>query len=211
MSLFKINNGELIINEDYVRGIPAFKKILDNTKPISGDADGKKHRYAYRELMYVHLMTDPLCHLEGLQEEERENAALIQSGVSKMRDVTGRIIEWKVTEPLKAAIKVNKNVVDNIPYVKVLRNLKTYLNNASILIEILNSQAVLVIQKIQESEPEPEDIERLVTGMNNVLSMTDKVKNALDTLPKLENQVKEAITNQQDILIGGKTKRGRMD
>jgi hypothetical protein len=83
MQFFKIVNGVVELARDEISIYPTIKTIISRDKggKVSGDHDGRKKIYAYRELTYVYLMCDynayPTQH--GLSNKEAHRYAVEHS------------------------------------------------------------------------------------------------------------------------------------
>jgi hypothetical protein len=105
IDIFIINEeGLLELNKNEVRSIPAFREVIARDKggKIFGDNEGRKKLFAYKELMYIHLVTHPSTIYRDLPKEAREIAS------KKLADLPE---EWKPDKVINNAIEAYKELI----------------------------------------------------------------------------------------------------
>lgn len=103
--IFIINEeGLLEINKKEARSIPEFKEIIirDKGGKVDGDYDGRRKYFAFKELMYVHLVTHPSTIYRDLPKEARH---------LKAKDHADLPDTWKPDTIIQAAINKYRELI----------------------------------------------------------------------------------------------------
>ena len=144
-SFFKVENNIIIIDKDYVRGIPEFRTILERKRVCEGDSDGRKKIVAFNELMYIYIRASRFSypHKAGMSEKEVEKEAIrtstLESNYKPDEEVKLAIQRYKEIEELtlptlntistvlrglRTADKICHGIIDNIEEVMQAQELK---------------------------------------------------------------------------------------
>ncbi|HNQ21309.1 MAG TPA: hypothetical protein PKI46_09630, partial [Bacteroidales bacterium] len=146
--LFKIENHVLVLDKEYLRGIPEFKVILERQYKVDGDADGRKKRYNYQLLYYVYMVADMFSYpnKEGLGEKDVHLAACKESKLP---------LDFKPDDEVKEAIAKYREIqIKTIPALATLNTIIRGLKTADtlsrrIILNIESKLEQLEIKKIQ--------------------------------------------------------------
>lgn len=187
MEWFKIEDGIAVFDKPAIAIYPNIKKLLarDVGGKVTGDPDGRKKLYAFREMTYVYFKCDyrayPAQH--GLTENEAHLYAAKQANLGKdykPDDLVLAICKQYTDEHLtqakhsiKTLIRVfalNEKIVE-----KIEKNLRDSLQletlSAPMITELLNYQNALI--KIASDIP---DIAKKLKTAMNLLEEEERVK-----------------------------------
>lgn len=206
----------LIIDKDYVRGIPEFKIILERDKGTKGDIDGRKKHRAWKELMYIYMNASFFSYPNkgGYSAKETHLAAIKESGLEE---------NYKPDEEIKAAIEkykqIHKDILPTLNTIAtVLRGLKTADTIAQGIVEnIEDTLEILKKAKQNRAEGEPTNLiqdiantANLISQLDQVLSIANKLPKTIETLEALENRLKKEISGT-NLARGGQEIGNRAD
>lgn len=200
--IFRIENDLLVIDKDYVRGIPEFKIFLERDKGGKGDADGRKKLRAWKEFMYLYMRaslfsypnkggySEKECHTAAVKEAELEDNykpdAEMKTAIEKYRQIHKDILPTLTTiatalRALKTADTIAKGIVENI----------------ETTIELVNKK------KAEKVEGEPNNLlddiastSSLIAQLDQVLQIVNKLPKTIETLESLDNRLKKEIAGQ---------------
>ena len=184
--LFVINfmKGTLEINKDEVREIAEFKAIIERDKggKIKGDIDGRKKRFAKKELYYVYIMADWFNMYAILNDSRRHQRALEETGLIAIEG-------WKPDEVIEAAIaKYRVDMVELSPIAKTYLHSRQSLDALGDDIALLNDYSNDLRQKIS-------DCKGVINNMNGYEEELGKAQNALSSYIKKLNENNKEIFN----------------
>lgn len=218
--IFKINeDGLLEINKPEIRGIKAFREIVERDKgqhTKKGDYDGRKKLFAFKELMYVHLYSSVAGIYKDLPEDAKHANCKRDA---ELHDT------WKPDSVIKRACeKYNKIETLSAVY-------HAYINTSKGLFSIgedvkfFNTQKERARAKIQENikilevtelEEEKQRLEaqintatnKLLDWNNKILAITNSLPTAYATLEEIHKKVIEE-SQKSKVLYGGGTVNNR--
>jgi len=163
ISLFKLSDGNLVVNTIELLGIDSFRSIIKDNK------GAKEH--TFKELMYVWLIADnnsPINKL-GKSGKEANNMAIEKAGLSA---------DWKPSNSIKQAIVDYKDFNSNIATDVVSELLKVFGYYTKVVGKVRKS-----IENLLESEAlnKTQAIE-LVELMNTVITISKNIPNEVRNL-----------------------------
>lgn len=100
MKIFHIPKGSYtpeLVPEFYE--IECFKEIRHRLRKCEGDSDGRKKVLNFKELSYIHFMTDHASKHSMLEDEDRDESVKIELGMPK---------GWKADETVQQCIEMIK-------------------------------------------------------------------------------------------------------
>lgn len=199
--IFKIEEGLLVIDKDYVRGIPKFRKILERDKGSVGDFDGKKKEYAFKEFYYIKMVADKFCYpaQAGLNEKETHLCAIKES---QLPDT------YKPDKEIKDCIEKYKEIQDlTTPTLNTIHSLLQGLKVSNVIcrniIKNIESTIELMENDRQKSieNNSPIDLAKdlaMTTALIQQLEQLNKIGNnipkTIETLEKLEEKLSKEIS-----------------
>lgn len=215
IDIFIINEeGILELNKKEARDIPAFKEIIirDKGGKIFGDYDGRKKLFAYKELMYVYLVTHPSSIYRDLPKEAKHLKAKAFADLPE---------DWKVDELINNAIEAYK---ETIPLSAVFHS---YLNASSAVyalgedLQFINTLREKVRNRIIDKTKElegivtEEDIQRINAEIDvattrlmdlgaKITTLSNNLPTAFETIDKLKVKLLNESQGGAAIYGGGK-------
>lgn len=183
--LWKLENGLLTFDKEYLRGIPEFKAILERKIVTKGDSDGRKKLENWKLLYYVHIVADLFTYPNqgGYNEKETHKAAVKEAQLPE---------DFKPDSEIKEAIAKYKEIqLATLPTLSTISNtLKGLKLSDTIVKNIINNieKQIEVYNKKMESGEEA----NLAEGILLVNSMLDQLGSA--------NKVAISIPKTVDVL-----------
>lgn len=211
MGLFKVEGELLTIDKEYIRGIPAFRRILERDKGSEGDSQGAKKYRAYKEFFFIYIYKDlrAFPSMGGMNEKESFRYAIVESQLPD---------DFKIDSDLKLAI--DKYVeIQNIEQVTLnaintlLRGIKLQDTIAKGIIDNIETQLELSEKaKITRgSTNEPANIIAEMATTKTLLEQLDMVTNISTSLPKTVATLESLQEKLKKEQIGTTTGRGNME
>lgn len=215
--IFTVESDVLVINKDYVRGIPEFRTILERDRGSKGDQDGRKKFKAFKEFFYIYMVAslfsypnkggynDKAVHEAGIKEAQLED-------------------NYKPDAEVRAAIEKYKRIqLDSLPTLGVIHSVLRALRvgetiTKSIIDAMEDTIALKEKERLAKKEAgEPTDIANdlitvngLVEQLNQVLKISSKLPDTIETLQSLEERLKKEALGE-NLARGGKKIGSRAD
>src|ERR1035437_364486 len=185
MGLFKISEDNfLILDKDYVRGIPVFRRSLERDRGSIGDRQGIKKAQAFKEFFFIYMFKDlsSYSNMGGYNEKECFKAAIKESGLED---------NFKPDSELKLAIEKYVEI-QNIQSVTlntintILKGLKLSNTISQNLIDDIEYQLELStnLKKIKKDNNEPNNIIEALAITKTLVEQLDIVTEIANKLPK---------------------------
>ena len=187
-NLFEFNSqtGMIQLNREWIGMIPEFKEILVRSKPVKGDADGRKKLHAQRVFTWIYLMTDFKSPLRDMEEHDRLAEALRCSDMEPA-DIDDRV---------KAALAVYDEYQDNCA--RSLRTLKAMRKS----LNQLDNYFMTIDFNAKDKKGE------LIHSAKEYLSNLGSVKRAYESYEEFEERVHRELTKGESVrgakALGGK-------
>ena len=202
MSIFKIEENLLIIDKDYIRGVPAFRRILERDKGSEKDYIGLKKYRAFKEFFFIFIYKDLSSYpnMGGYNDKECFKIAVKEAGLEE---------DFKPDNDLKIAIEkyieiqtiqsITSNTINTI-----LKGLKLSNTISQNLIEDIEYQIELSnkIKKNKIDNNEPANItealaitKTLISQLDILTDIANNIPKTIDTLQKLEEKVRKEQNN----------------
>jgi hypothetical protein len=204
MRVFRLENGELVLDKEEIRLIPEYRKLLSRDKGSEGDFNGTKKFRAFKEFSYIYHFADLFSYLNqgGYNEKERHKQSIKEAGLEE---------DWKPDSEVKAAItkytdiqKINLPTLNTIS--TILRSLKLSDTIAHGVIDNIETQMQIMLVNKEKSETpnilaDMAAVTALTQQLDVVVDLANKLPKTIETLEKLkERLIKES--------SGVSTKRG---
>jgi len=211
--LFEIDdNGLLVVNKIETRKIPEFKKILIRDKGSEGDYDGRNKFFAFKEFMYIYLVSDPKSTLRDLPLKDRKVKAKHKSELP---------IDWKEDDTIKDAIVAYENELklSGIEYAYYNASRGIYAIGKDI--ELFNESNDLLRERIKELRNEldnPEllpdqkeektlqlsnNIETLTSNTQEIIKLNNILPKSYQALEDLYKKMREEASENSKVYGGG--------
>lgn len=215
--IYKIEGNQIVLDKEYIRGIPEYKVILERTIPSKGDHDGRKKLEHWKIFMYIKITADMFCYpnLGGFNDKDTHEAACRESTLG---------INYKPDDEVKAAIVKFKEI--QLAMLPVLKTIRTTLRATRLsdticesIIKNMEKSIDTYNTKVEEAEKRGEvaniaDGVIIVNGLMDQLGQVQKIANMIpktqETLEKLEERLKKE-SSGDNIARGGKTVGNRAD
>lgn len=214
MSIFKIEDDELVLDKEEARMIPAFKDIIvrDKGGKIVGDSNGRKKYYALAELMYLYLVHNPKSMYRDAGEKERRMRAKKHVALED---------EWVMDDKMVLAEKAYIKSLSLSATHQAVINAGRALYSIGKDIDLFNEQKnklraklVVIQDKIDTTtdkvelkdlmEMENNLTTRLMAITKNIQIIIEKLTSNFETLKALEIKLaKEENAHKQEIRGGG--------
>jgi hypothetical protein len=218
LRLFSVDNHELVIDKDEVRGIKEFADILKKRKTCKGDSDGRKKVMATKELLYVKFMADIDTVHSAFTGEERHKRAKEDADLPR---------NWSPDDEVEAAIEKYKEIINEYSYTASILNsveqgllmsskaVKTYIRQMQTAIEASNNLVDKMTNDIDADKNElaesMESVNSLIqTSISKILKIATDLPATLSQIKDLQEQVKEDASKNRTIR-GGHRKGNRED
>lgn len=208
--IFEIENDLLVINKDYVRGIPEYKIILERDKGGKGDNDGRKKLRAWKEFYYIKIVADRFAFpaMSGLNERETHVCGIKESGLEE---------NFKPDDVIKAAINKYKELQDLLtPTINTVQSILQGLRLTSTVCKnmVKNIEATIELNENNKAkkleEGQPIDLAAdlaFTTALVSQIEQMNKIGNiipkTIETLEKLEEKLAKEVSGV-NIARGGK-------
>lgn len=213
--LFDIDeNGLLIINKVEARQIQEFKLILQRDKGSEGDFNGKKKYQAFKEFMYIYLVSSPKSIYRDLPIKERKAKA------KKKAELNG---DWKEGVLIKEAIDKYERILKlssaEYSYYNASRGIYSIGKDLD-LFNQANDRLRIKINKLQlsieddvnlttdeiESMEHQLDVltENLSKNTQEIIKLNKVLPDAFDSLEKLYKKMMEEQRGDNKLYGGGK-------
>lgn len=193
---FKIENDMFVIDNEEVRTIPEFKRLLERDRGTKGDIDGRKKYRAWKEFKYIDNIANIFssCNQSGLNEKDAHNYAVKEADLEE---------DYKPDEEVKKAIdKFRKIQEDCLPSLKAVSNLIKNLKLSNTICERIgkNIEATLELDEVRRKEAatkgEPQNYaadiattNALIEQLNGLTAIATKLPVTIETLTKLEDKL----------------------
>jgi hypothetical protein len=192
--IFKIEQDELVLDRDYLRGIPEFKVILERDRGSKGDADGRKKFRAWQEFMYIYIVSSFYSYPNkgGYNEKDTHKAAITESNLEE---------DFKPDPLIKAAIVKNRELEKAV--VPTLNTINTVLKGLKISDKI--SESIIdniesIIDKEEKKNKECLERGETIDIANNII-ITEALIKQLEQLTKIANSLPKTIDTLQDLYV----------
>jgi uncharacterized protein YjgD (DUF1641 family) len=177
IDIFKVEDHKLVLNHEYLRGIPGFKVIIERDK--SSDK-----KIAYAELLYIYYWTAYSSPFSKLSVEDRHKKCVSYSELP---------VSWRRDKLVEGGIRDYDTIqkAEN-PSEILAQCLKESLHMTAYVIKELTAR---MQEKLQIVESAKTDVEVTVTkellwqDMNTLFKLSDSLPEAFKNLEKLEKIV----------------------
>lgn len=215
--IFKLEEGLLVLDKEYIRSISEFRIILERDKGSEGDATGRLKKQAFKEFYYLYVFASPFAYPRrgGYTDKEAHEAAIKESGFD---------IKFKPDKDLKICIDKYREILKAImPEVSTLEIVtKTLRLSQRICLSINESleESLELMEKSKKEKKEsgePSNIaadillnDQLITKLDQVVKIANKLP---DTIKTLENSKTKIIQEEisDNMARGGKKIGNRAD
>lgn len=208
MGLFKVENEVLIIDKEYIRGIPAFRKILERDRGSEGDSQGAKKYRAFKEFFFIYIYKDYKAFpaTGGMNDKEAFRYAIVES---QLED------NFKIDSDLKIAIEKYVEIQD-IEQVTlntictVLRGIRLQGTIAKGIIENIELQLELSnkAKSARGNTNEPTNIIAEMAATKTLLEQLDMVTGLANSLPKTVSTLETLLEKLKKEQVGSTKGRG---
>lgn len=194
---FIVDGQQIILNKEYLRGIPEFRVILERSYSIPGDANGKKKRYQWQIFMYIELIADLTSYINkaGYSESDAHKEA---SRASELGE------SFKPDEEIKAAIEFYKKFqLSCLPSLNSLRTvlratrvsdtiLQGVINNIEKRVEIYQASQLKAIEagSINNAANDKIVLDSLLSDLKQVKAVAKDMPDVVSNIEKLEAKVR---------------------
>lgn len=215
--IFTLENGLLVINKDYVRGIPEFKVILEKDRGSEGDADGRKKFMANKKFMYIYIVASMFSYANkaGYNDKQLHEAGIREAKLES---------NYKPDQEVKEAIVRYREIqIEMFPTLKIINSILVGLRiGENIITSITTSmEATLVMQEDiiakKRADNEPIDLAQtmattngLMDQLTQILKIAKQVPDSVETIKGLEERLKKEMSGT-NISRGGKEIGNRAD
>jgi hypothetical protein len=182
MRLFIEENQQILINPE-VKLIPEFRKI------ITKDKDRFK-KTAMKEFFYIYHMLDHSSPYSIYGEEEREVRVKKDSGLAD---------SWKKDTDVSSAIKKYIKLTET-PTIRSVKTIKESLLTSSKVIGIMQNDIEDSLKKMKD---DPTVIDDIITRVEKLLGLSEKLPKAIESLTTLEEKVKAEQSKDSKLKGGG--------
>ncbi len=185
MGIFKEENFKVIV-------APEYKVIKEFAKLIKRDRSKDKQK-SVKEFAYIYFVEDVKSPYSMYNEEERE---------MRVKESLG-LINWTEDKEVKQARQVYKELSETptIIGIKALRDGLVASNN--VIRAVINDLNTKISGLDFEDEGYEDDIDSLTKRVTTLLSLSDKVPKAVESLNMLEEKAKKEIKGDSKIRGGG--------
>lgn len=207
--IFKIEDGLLILDKDYIRGIPKFRILLERDKGSDNDHDGRKKYRSFKELYYIKMVADKFCYPSqaGLNEKETHVCAIKESDLES---------DFKPDKTIKEAIEKYRELQDlTTPTLNTICSLLQGLKVSNVICNniIKNIESTLELmegdkQKCLEAGL-PIDLAKdlamtaaLIQQLEQLNKISNNIPKTIETLEKLQEKLSKEISGT-NIARGG--------
>lgn len=200
MKFFKLVNNEIVLDRDEVLLYEEFNVILKRNKPIEGDSEGRKKLFNYREFKYIYFMSDTnsfpnrMGYNKSMAHEYSVKHSKLPNGYMPDKEVI-------------AAINLYKNH-DTTPMKETAKELRKTLNLNSRVIATLRTQLEEAL-RVSNDKSNKEGSKPLLSAMNELIAMSNKLPDTFRTLSSIEEIVKEE-DNKKSKVRGGNDVKSSM-
>lgn len=211
---FRIENHVLVVNHDAIRGMEPFNTILRRKRTMVGDADGRRKKFNFSELMYIYFMADYNSYHRALPKKEKHK---------KCRDDAGLPDHWTPDEVVIKGVRKYREIIDKyIPSARILISLDKGLGMAAIAVDSYSEQMEILleisseqIKNVGKDDPEAMDVimqtNALVrANIKEIMSIGKDLPKTIDGIKSLQVQVRKEEGSAKE-LAGGKKKNRRED
>lgn len=184
IELFKIEDGDIIVNRPIVLTIPEFNIILRRSKGIEGDSDGRKKLMAFKEFAYIYHIADPDS--KPNRSGYNENKA-----IKYAKDKAGLPDNWKADDIINKAINIYKNECVSVIDESILELIKTFSNTRIITKKVRKSIETILsndLLTVDEAKEVINLVNILITQAERMPELSIMLQNTINKL-KIENKV----------------------
>lgn len=208
---------QLILDKEYLRGIPEFKTLLEKKMVRPGDHEGRKKLMHWQIFFYIKLVADKYSYLNqaGRTEEELHIEALKECKLEPT---------WKPDKDVLAAIEkfreIQEAMLPTLTTINtVLKSIRSSDKIATMLLENIEKQIKLYNGKVNDAMEKGEAaniadlsliLDSLLAGLANVQKIAQTVPKIQETLEKLEEKLQKDTAGDQ-LGRGGKQIGNRAD
>jgi hypothetical protein len=197
MRLFNINKstGEVIVENDYILGIPEFKAVINNKM------------YNSATLLYIFFMSDWTGnnYLAGYDDSTLNKYAIKESGVNP-NSISSKEVTSAINKYIEIQRKLSPSIAALITAKKSLRQAGVFLTNITSQNELLQinvEKLTLLVSETNDTAEASKIISQINTfnnaiksNINDLLSMVNSIAKAVTDIDKLEQKVKEEYKEQ---------------
>lgn len=195
--IFTVENQQLVLNKEYLRGIEAFRTILEKKLVTDGDFNGRKKLQHWKLFMYIKIVADLFSYPNqgGYNDKALHNEACKVSGLEDNykpdKDVLNAVIEFKRIQMIQLPVLNSINTLLKACKLSdvVCQNI---IANMEASIEIYNKK--IQVQKDSGEVTNVADSILLVNGLIDQLGQITKlamsVPKTQETLEKLDERLK---------------------
>jgi hypothetical protein len=187
-NLFEFNSqtGMIQLNREWIWMVPEFKEILVRSKPVKGDADGRKKLHAQRVFTWIYMMVDFKSPLRDMTDEDRLAEALRCSDLEPE----------DITDQVRRALDVYDAYQDNAARsLRTLKSMRKSLKQLDNYFETIDFNA-----KDKKGE--------LLHSAKEYLANLGSVKKAYESYEEFEDRVYRELTKGESVrgakVLGGK-------
>lgn len=184
--IYKVENHNLVLDHEYIRGIPEFKCILERRISSKGDADGRKKLEHWRIFMYIKIVADMFSYpnQEGRNAKDVHIAAIREAGLSA---------DYKPDDEVLAAIEKFKEIqFASLPVLKTIGTILKALKLSDVICKTITDnmekQIDMYKAKIENSKELGEaNIADSVILVNGLIEQLGQVNKIAITIPKTQD------------------------
>ena len=187
--IFKVEGHLLVLDQEYIRGIPEYKVILQRKITDKGDADGRKKLEHWKLFMYIKMMADKFVYCSPYSDKDKHEAACKESGLD---------LKYKPDDEVKAAIEKFKEIqIALLPVLELIDTVLASLRIANKTCKLLTSNMQKSIEAyeekvaIAESTGETSNIADSMILVNGLIEQLDKVNKIAINIPKLQSNLED--------------------
>lgn len=189
-------HGNLVLDKEYIRGIPEYKTILERKLPTEGDYDGRKKVANWQLFMYIKIVADRFTYpnMGGFEEKEVHEAAIKEAKLDA---------KYKPDKEILAAIDKFIQIQDDLlPTLKTVHNVRKGIKMSDKIAQqiLLNmeSQHELYFRRIKEAEDRGETVneadqvllvDKMLAQLTNIQKIAIKMPEIVDSLDALEERL----------------------
>lgn len=217
MGIFKIEDDLLVLEADYIRGIPEYRKLLERDKGSKGDVDGRKKKHAWKEFFYIYMFCDFKSYPNkgGFNDKEKHLASIKEAGLEDnyKPDVDVKLAMDKYLAIHAAESTVASTISTTIKGLRVADKIsQSIIDNIERTLELIQASAK---RKAENSEPNNVandllETQGLVQQLNQLMSISTNLPKTVSTLEQLQIKLlKEESTS--NVARGGQAIGRRAD
>lgn len=196
--IFKVDGHQLVLDKEYIRGIPEFRTILERKIISEGDYDGRKKLYHWQLFFYIKLVGDMFCYtnMGGYGVKEVHQMAVKDAKLDPAYKPDDEIVAAikKFTE-IQLSLLPTLGTINN-----VLKGIRLSDKVSQTIIASIEAQLAIYERKIEEANKNGQtanaaDMILLVNGLLDHLANLQKIAvnipKTQEVLEKLEERLKK--------------------